>query len=106
MYYFIDTHCHFNIMVKNDFDVLMTQQQLDQTEKLIKEAQEKSVQGIINVATSFIESQNCIMLAKQYPNVFSTIGIHPCDATSSWQSELDEMTTWIHDKKKQDNWHW
>lgn len=97
----IDTHCHLNIMVKEDFDVPLTTKQITQAEQIVDEAKKEDVLKIINVGTSLIESKNCIALAKKITNVFATIGIHPNDCTESWQKEIKEFDTLL--KKKEEH---
>ncbi len=85
---FIDTHCHINIMVKESFDRLLTDQELHDAAAVIEQAKAAGVTTIINVGTSLVESLNCLSLAKRYPEVFATVGIHPCDATPDWQKDF------------------
>ncbi len=87
----IDTHCHINSMVKKDFDVLLTNEQLQQAEPIIREANSCDVQVIINVGTSLMESKNCLALALHYPNNFATVGIHPNDCTTTWRADIREV---------------
>ncbi len=98
---FIDTHCHINIMVKKDFDAPLTDAQISQAQEIIAQANQQDVTTIINVGTSLTESNNCIELAKKYPEIFATVGIHPNDLTSDWQKEFKTMQEWI--KKKDIN---
>ncbi len=80
---FIDTHCHINMMVKKDFDRLMTQEELMLAKNVVTQAENDNVKLILNVATSVIESINCIEIAKNNLNVFATVGTHPNDVNSS-----------------------
>jgi TatD DNase family protein len=89
---FIDTHCHINIMVKETFDRELTSDELTAAAAVIEQAKAAGVQTIINVGTSLIESLNCIALAQRYPEVFATVGIHPCDATASWREDFKVIT--------------
>ncbi len=85
---FIDTHCHINIMVKEKFDVLLSDAELAAAASILEEAKKSGVLRIINVGTSLAESLNCIALAQRYPQIFATIGIHPCDATPDWKKDF------------------
>lgn len=84
----IDTHCHINIMVKTSFDTPLTITDMTLAQKIIDEAAENGVTQILNVGTSFIESLNCIELAKRFEGVFAAIGIHPNDLTETWKEDL------------------
>lgn len=97
----VDTHCHINMMVKKNFDVMLTHDELTDAANIIKAAQENMVTAIINVGTSLIESKNCINLAKKYTSVFAVIGIHPNDLTQNWANDLKELTAYL--KKKDEN---
>lgn len=96
----IDTHCHINMMVKKNFDVPLTQQQINDAKKIIDEAAEHNVTRIINVGTSLIESFNCIALAEKYPHVYATIGIHPNDCTPAWRAEVRELEHLLQHKEE------
>lgn len=93
----IDTHCHINTMVKEKFDEILTSDQIIQADCIINQAQDVTVDKIINVGTSYSESNNCVTLATQYPACYAAIGIHPNDCTSSWYKDLNEMKQqWFH----------
>ena len=85
---FIDTHCHINMIVKEDFDRLLTKAEILDAKHVIELAKAQDVSRIINVGTNLVESLNCIALAAMYPEVFATVGIHPCDATADWQKDF------------------
>lgn len=91
----IDTHCHLNMIVKKEFDVPLSAQQIEQASLVIDEAKHHNVTKIINVGTSLIESKNCVALAQEYKNVFASVGIHPNDATDAWRSDLREIAKLI-----------
>ncbi len=85
---FIDTHCHLNMIVKENFDRLLTDDELKAVQTDIEQAKAAGVTTIINVGTSLVESLNCIELARRYKEVFATVGIHPCDATITWRDDF------------------
>lgn len=86
--YLADTHCHINMMVKKDFDRLLTEQELMLAGEIIEQARVQHVQVILNVGTSLIESKNCIDIAKRYEPCYAAIGIHPNDATAQWADDI------------------
>jgi len=87
----VDTHCHINIMIKKDFDVPLAPDLFPLAQLIIDDAACADVTTIINVATSRIESLNCIELAKQFASCYATVGIHPNDCTSEWRSDMDAL---------------
>jgi len=96
----IDTHCHINMMVKKNFDTLLTHDELSAAQAIIEEAQKNNVSCIINVGTSLVESINCISLAQRYAPIFAVIGIHPNDLTTAWQKDLKEIESFLREKKE------
>jgi TatD DNase family protein len=87
----IDTHCHVNLLVKSEFNVPLTEQQVLQSDVIAREAEAAHVAHVINVGTNFIESQNCIRLAQHNPHMSAVVGLHPDDCTADWQRELREI---------------
>lgn len=87
----IDTHCHINAMIKENFDRLLTIKEFPHASTIIQEADRAGVKKIINVGTSLIESINCVELAKSFDQCYASIGIHPNDCTPKWHQDLQEM---------------
>lgn len=94
----IDTHCHLNMMAKKTFDTPLTNQECQKVNEIIQQAIADDVTIIINVGTSVIESNNSIELAKLYPEVVATVGIHPNDCTSEWRTDFVEIQKLIQNK--------
>lgn len=88
---FVDTHCHLNIMVEKTRETRLTKEHMSQITAIVQEAAGAGVRKIINVGTSVVESENCVLLAQQFPFVWATVGIHPCDATASWKHEIQQI---------------
>lgn len=87
----IDTHCHINIMLKKNFEQPLTQAEIDAARDIIMQAQDNDVMTIVNVGTSLIESENCVILARHYDSLFATVGIHPNDCTESWREDFKKI---------------
>ncbi len=96
----IDTHCHLNMMIKSDFDVLLSPAQVSNAKTIIDQAAVDGVSTIINVGTSLVESRNCVMLAQEFESVYATVGIHPNDATDDWRTELQELEVLLKQKEQ------
>ena len=88
---FIDTHCHLNMIVKENFDRPLSSEELLKARHEIALAKANGVTRIINVGTNLIESMNCIALAAMYPEIYATVGIHPCDAEPNWQRDFKDI---------------
>lgn len=95
---FTDTHCHINMMVKKEFDTILTTEELHQATLIAQQAHDNRITTIINVGTSLIESKNCIAIAKASASVFATIGIHPNDLSDCWKRDLQEIELLLKDK--------
>ena len=96
----IDTHCHINLMVKKEFDIPLSDDELEASEVIIEAAKTAGVTRIINVGTNLIESKNSITLSELYPNVFATVGIHPNDLETHWRDDFAEIKKLIAINKK------
>lgn len=94
----VDTHCHINIMIKSTFDTLLQKNDFEKASNIVNEAKKNEVSQIINVGTSLIESENCVALAKKFPNIYAAVGIHPTDLTTEWQKDLKEISKLVVNK--------
>lgn len=84
----IDTHCHIHNIVKKEFDVPLTPQEIENSQVIVQQAQDDQVTTIINIGTSLVESKNAIAIAQKNQSVWSAVGIHPNDCTSDWQNDF------------------
>lgn len=96
----IDTHCHINIIVKEKFDTVMTEQDFVSAAEIVHQAQQVGVNIIVNIGTSLIESINCVELAKRFRAVYAAVGIHPNDLKDNWRIDLKEIAAFLKDKKQ------
>ncbi len=96
---FIDTHCHINMIIKKEFDVLLQNNFSEDANSIIENAKSNNVTHIINVGTSVIESNNCITIAQQYNNIWATIGTHPNDLTNTWMDDIKTYKKWLTTKE-------
>lgn len=97
---FIDTHCHLNLLAKNTFSSPITEEEIQKAAIFIEEAKKEAVEIIITIGTDVIESNNSIILAKKYPDVFATIGIHPHDISNNLSKEINELKNFLKNKKE------
>ena len=99
---FIDTHCHLNMLAKREFDTPLEESHFPIIGSFIEQAKTVGVSTIINVGTSLQESLNSIAIAKKFPNVFATVGLHPCDCTPTWRDDFKEIVKLArnHEKNK------
>ena len=75
-----DSHCHLDDNVfKQDFT------------QVIRRAGEAGVQRMIVVGIDRRTSQRAVALAKEHPQLYASVGIHPHDAQACSQETLDEL---------------
>jgi TatD DNase family protein len=79
----IDSHAHLDFP---DY--------ADKLDSVLKRAQNAGVSRIISVGTTLEGSTSCLALAKKYPFIYSTAGIHPHEAkdvTQECYERIDEL---------------
>lgn len=87
-------------MVKKTFDTPLHNADKHAAQIIVDDASAHEVSTLINVGTSLIESQNCVLLAQWFAQIYAVIGIHPNDTTSSWQQELKELASLCRKKEE------
>ncbi|MBD3272937.1 YchF/TatD family DNA exonuclease [Candidatus Dependentiae bacterium] len=97
---FIDTHCHLNLIAKKKFDVLITEDQINNLKFVIEDAKIVGVESIITIGTSVQESNNCVMISNKFDNVYAVIGIHPCDCSDDWENDFKKIIEIVINKIK------
>jgi TatD DNase family protein len=76
----IDTHAHLDY---SDFDP-------DRAE-IISRAAEAGVTEIISIGTRVDSSTRAVELAENFPNIWATVGIHPCDADEASDDVIGQL---------------
>ncbi len=66
----VDSHCHLNILPEDKVGTL---------DEVIANATELGVSRILCVAINPSQWQDVLALADRYPNVYASIGVHPCE---------------------------
>ncbi|MFH0940367.1 MAG: TatD family hydrolase [Candidatus Omnitrophota bacterium] len=84
----IDTHCHLDFP---DFN--------SDRELVVKSAVAAGVEAIINVSSSVAAAQEAAALAKKYPEVYATVGIHPHDAKECSDNDWPVLKSLIKEEK-------
>jgi len=73
----IDSHCHLDMdTYHNDLD------------NVLARAAQAGVTHVVTIGIDRKSSQQAIVLAKHYPSVFATVGIHPHDAAKATEQDL------------------
>jgi TatD DNase family protein len=97
----IDTHCHLTYLINQENNHSLTATDHQKISAILSHAQAHDVKMIIHISTTIQESTNSIILAKAYPNVYATIGVHPNDITSDWPLRYQELTTLLANNQEQ-----
>jgi len=69
----IDSHCHLNIL---------PEEKVGSVDEVIQNAEALGVEKILNVAINPEKWSEILMLAETYPQVYASIGVHPCEDKS------------------------
>lgn len=96
----IDTHCHINLMVKDNFDTLLQTSNLPDVKKIITQAESNGVSPIINIGSSHVDNKDSLLLAQNFDSVFITVGLHPNDGITQWETDLKEIKQWLTKKEE------
>jgi TatD DNase family protein len=84
----IDTHCHLDFL---DFDF--------DRDEVVRRAKENNVDFIINIGSSIEGSRKSIELTQKYPNLYSTVGIHPHEADNFTLKEKELIRGMVKEDK-------
>lgn len=106
----VDTHCHLNLMAKQDTAISPTQAlmdnlpltpaQLADTARITHAAEQAGVTTILTIGTTLQESKNSIQIAQHAKNIFAIVGIHPNDCTPDWQQDFAEIKKLVTNKQQ------
>ncbi len=83
-----DSHAHL------DLEELAPDQ-----EAVLRRAREAGVALIINIATGLADSPQVLRTARQYPEVFAALGVHPHGAGNLKESDLEALAPLMADPK-------
>lgn len=97
---FVDTHCHLNMCVKDEFDRALSPLEIQSAHTIAEKSRAMNVKKIINVGTSRIESINCITLAHGVAHMYAAVGIHPNDCTHEWRDDIQALAPYLKDKER------
>jgi len=66
----VDSHCHLNMIDLKKFDASL--------DNVISQADDNQVSHILNISVNLTTFPEILATAKQYQQVYATVGIHPC----------------------------
>jgi TatD DNase family protein len=77
---FIDTHCHLDMLAY-----------CDDLEIVLNQAQTNHIKKIVTIGIDLTSSKNAINIARRYPQIYATIGVHPHDVDNLKASDYKEL---------------
>jgi len=95
----VDTHCHLDILLRMNFDQLLSGKEVQDIAPLIEAATLAGVRDLVNVGTNVVGSKNSVCLANTYAGVWATVGLHPTDVHSAWRADLAEFKKMIREDR-------
>lgn len=94
----IDTHCHLPLIAGIAHHEQLTENAFTIIKQIIQEAQAANVQKIVTIATTLNDSMQAIACAQTNDHVYATVGIHPTEYTSSWNTDIQQLQTLLRGK--------
>lgn len=76
----IDSHCHLN------YDYAPKT-----ADDLVREAHEAGVEALVTVGTDLGALDSMVAISERHPNVYHTVGVHPHEAATLGEGDLDKL---------------
>jgi TatD DNase family protein len=86
----VDSHCHLDRINLDPYNNSLT--------AAIDAAHERGVQQMLCISVSLSNIQDVIHIAQTYPNVFASVGVHPCDVKEG-AATREQLIAWAHQEK-------
>lgn len=87
----IDTHCHLEMHLQYPLISQLSQENYQTVENIINEAYKQDVTKIVNISTTYERCLQGISFAQKFSPVYVSVGIHPCDITTTWHEDLKKI---------------
>ena len=81
---FVDSHCHLDLIDLSDFN--------NQMSNIIESAKENNITDILSISVDLDSLPRILETASIYPNVYASVGLHPCHSPEITTS-VDELVT-------------
>ena len=85
---FIDSHCH-----------LTYEPMFSDLDNVIDECKKNDISHLLSISTNLETATKSIHIANTYPNVYTTIGLHPCEVKDNF-NDLDKIFSLLTTSKK------
>lgn len=87
---FVDSHCHLDLLDLSEFN--------DQMDNVIENANENDVLDLLSISVDLVSLPRILESARIYPNVYASVGLHPCHSPQITTS-VDELISLSNDPK-------
>ena len=87
---FVDSHCHLDMLDLAEFDHHM--------DNVIEQAKSSQVTDILSISVDLDSFPRILATAKNYPNVYASVGLHPCHSPEK-QLSVEQLTALSDDPK-------
>lgn len=84
----IDTHCHLSHFKPEEIG------------GLVEGARKSGVEKIITVACTLEEAGQCLPIADEYENIWTTVGVHPTQLNENIEHELEKVFEYAKNEEK------
>lgn len=87
-------------MVLYDSHVHLDEECYDEDRQaVIQRAFDQGLYGMINIGSDMASSARSIVLAQQYPTIYSAVGIHPHEAEGTCEADYEQICSWTAEPK-------
>ncbi len=87
---FVDSHCHLDMIDLSEFD--------DDMDNVIELAKKSQVSDILSISVDLDSFPRVLQTAKNYPNVYASVGLHPCHSPEATVS-IEQLSALSEDEK-------
>ena len=84
----VDSHCH-----------LTYEPMFSDLDNIINQCQKNNISHLLSISTNFETAKKSIHIANTYQNVYTTIGLHPCEVKDNFK-DLDKIFSLLNNSKK------
>ncbi|AZL15109.1 TatD family hydrolase [Rickettsiales endosymbiont of Stachyamoeba lipophora] len=78
--YIVDSHCHLNFP---DFQ--------EDFQEMLKRALQNDVKCMLSICTKLSEFETVYHIAKSYPHIYASVGVHPCEVEKEGIASIKEL---------------
>ena len=79
--FLVDSHCHLDLLEQKGFDI----------DEVIENARQNQVNFLQTIGTKISQFEQVYRYAKKYPQVFASIGIHPCNVEEEPKIKAEQI---------------